>query len=336
MTDDIDPSMFDSHHGAHSFHHVEHAVDHGHHAAGHDHHDHAQDHLGRFIDDGQSDMFGHPLHHGTLADGWSHDTTEWFNGGQTWEHFDPSHAHSSHIVGDPAAEMSHWHQQTYTNSCAVASQEFILNSMGDHHYQETDLVRDAFYHGWFDNGTPLLHVGDLLEEHGVSVHRDFGCTLKDLSHCLEHHEKVIVGVQAAVLKSPATANLPLTEYAGIPSQFANHAVQVIGIDNTDPAHPKVILDDPGRPDGKGIMIPAEQFDRAWAPSGHFMMSTTMHSAQPAPHAAAANQPQAGHYNAHGTYHPKALPVLGSWEKGSYSGCFYERRPDGSYTGNWAR
>ena len=57
-----------------------------------------------------------------------------------------------------------------------------------------------------------------------------------------------------------------------PSLTANHAVEVIGIDRTDPSNVKVILNDPGLPGGRGITYDLEEFQTAWNTSGGFMVS----------------------------------------------------------------
>lgn len=60
----------------------------------------------------------------------------------------------------------------------------------------------------------------------------------------------------------------------MPEQGANHAVQVIGIDRSDPDNPVVILNDPGQPNGQGIRVNADDFVDAWQDSDRFMVSTT--------------------------------------------------------------
>jgi hypothetical protein len=57
-----------------------------------------------------------------------------------------------------------------------------------------------------------------------------------------------------------------------PGVDANHAVEVIGIDSSDPDNIMVILNDPGSPDGCGSMIPLEEFEDAWADSDNFMVT----------------------------------------------------------------
>ena len=57
-----------------------------------------------------------------------------------------------------------------------------------------------------------------------------------------------------------------------PGEAANHAVEVIGVDYTDPDNPVVILNDSGHPDGCGSMIPLEDFVDAWEDGGCQMVA----------------------------------------------------------------
>ena len=54
----------------------------------------------------------------------------------------------------------------------------------------------------------------------------------------------------------------------------NHAVQVIGIDYSNPDEPMVILNDSGTPDGCGEMVPLDTFLDAWE-DGNCQMITCM-------------------------------------------------------------
>ena len=44
---------------------------------------------------------------------------------------------------------------------------------------------------------------------------------------------------------------------------ADHAVEVIGFDYSDPNNPMVILNDSGTPDGCGELVPLDVFVNAW-------------------------------------------------------------------------
>lgn len=63
-------------------------------------------------------------------------------------------------------------------------------------------------------------------------------------------------------------------YGLMPGQAADHAVQVVDIDDSNPDNPMVILKDPGNPDGDGMRIPADEFVDAWAECDRYMVVAT--------------------------------------------------------------
>ncbi|MFB2917245.1 hypothetical protein [Aerosakkonema funiforme] len=217
-----------------------------------------------------NDWHAHPSefdpHHSRILGDIVDQTNYWNN-----QHF-KLHHHSNAIVGDPAHEMQYWHHQIHSEDCAIATQEFVLESLTGQHFSENKLCLEAMNQGWYipGIGTPADYVGDLIAKHGFPVAHEYGCTIEHLAEKLDNHEKVIVGVNESVL---LISNQSLNNYLGIPSQRANHAVQVIGIDNSHPDRPMVILNDPGVADGKGMMVSLKQFEKAWAASDHMMVST---------------------------------------------------------------
>jgi hypothetical protein len=204
------------------------------------------------------------------------------------------------MIGDPVDQLPVWHEQMHPDSCAIVSQEFILHSITGHDIPEDTLMHEATAHGWYTpgGGTPMNDVGNLLELHGIHVEREDGASLADIAQRLEAGQEVIVGVNAEDIWYHGTPADPLTSYPGIPGQAADHAVEVIGIDNSDPAHPMVILNDPGTPDGRGLEVPADVFEAAWSASGNYMVSTV--ATQASHHSVGAML--GGYYNADGTYH----------------------------------
>jgi len=192
--------------------------------------------------------------------------------------FDPAAAGEA-VVGEPASDMAHWHQQAYPDTCAVASQEFILDGLTGRDFSEDELRQQAIDNGWYTpgGGTTLEDMGKLLEANGVPVERQYNSTLDDLSARLEQGGKVLVAVDSDEVWSPGQDNdegfFSLLTYPGIPGQDANHAVEVIGIDRSDPDNPMVVLNDPGHPDGGGMLVPESDFLNAWADSNNYMVST---------------------------------------------------------------
>jgi hypothetical protein len=192
-------------------------------------------------------------------------------------HFDPRHG-ASDLVGEPAAEMENWHQQANPDTCAVVSQEFILESLTGREFSEAQLQQEAWRMGAYTpgGGTPLECMGDLLEAHGIGVEREYGATLDELSAKLNEGSKVMVALDSHEIWTPGQDYVTdelLTDCVGLPGQQADHAVEVIGIDHSDPNHPMVILNDPGHPQGGGLMVPADEFVNAWQDSNCYMVST---------------------------------------------------------------
>lgn len=185
---------------------------------------------------------------------------------------------SDNTIGDPADDMEHWHQQTNPDTCAIVSQEFILDELTGQDFDENQLRQEAIDNGWYTpgGGTSLDCMGNLLEAHGIPVEKESGCTLQDLSDKLAQGEKVIVAVDSEEIWYPDQIDQDdlMTNTYGMPGQGTDHAVEVIGIDNSDPNNPMVILNDPGSPNGQGMRVPASTFQNAWDDSNNYMVSTT--------------------------------------------------------------
>jgi hypothetical protein len=176
---------------------------------------------------------------------------------------------------DPADAAEEWHLQESTHSCAVAAQEFVLNDITGGHYSEADLCAIAEANGWYvpGQGTAPDDIGKLLNTFGIPTERHDGATVDDLAAALANGEHVIVGVDSSEIISPGfDPSDPLDQYPGVPGQGVDHAIQVIGIDNRDPANPMVVVNDPGLPDGQGGALPLSVFAEAWDDSGNMMVT----------------------------------------------------------------
>lgn len=185
---------------------------------------------------------------------------------------------NSQVLNDPTSDLEHWHQQAYDDTCAIASQEFILDELTGYDFSEDQLRQEAAANGWYTPGvgTPLDCTGNLLEAHGIGIEKQYGCTLEDISNQLAQGNKVIVGLDADEIWNPGgfDEDDAIANFVGMPGQDANHAVQVVGIDSSDPDNPLFILNDPGSPNGQGLTIPAADFMNAWEDSNFFMVNTT--------------------------------------------------------------
>lgn len=168
------------------------------------------------------------------------------------------------ISGEPMEDMRHWHCQSEGMSCAVACQEFVAEELLDRELSERKMIGYAERHGWYENGTPPEDAGRLLESLGLETERSYGGSLGEIEKVLESGGKVMASVSNYMLKFPQSA--------GIAGLSANHMVEVIGIDRRNPADVRIILNDPGVDNGRGIEHSASDFERAWEMGGRYMIS----------------------------------------------------------------
>lgn len=160
--------------------------------------------------------------------------------------------------------------QNYPDTCAIKSQQLILESNGID-VSETELRDEAIRNGWYapGMGTPMENVGDLLESHGMEVHRYVNASVSDIASELSQGHQVIVGVDSGELWN---AGPDETFEDIIYGEQADHALLVSGI-VVDPftAEESILLTDPGTGD-VCMEYPVDQFEDAWDDSGDFMVS----------------------------------------------------------------
>lgn len=194
------------------------------------------------------------------------------------QNFDPNDPQGI-VIGDPGDDMNSWHLQQHPNDSAIVTQQSILETLSGQHFSENTLCTEAQLDGYYDPavGTPLEHIGDLLENRGISLDRHYGATLADLNDKLAHGEKVVVAVNSAELWRPDRDSMmsqTLNSYPGIPGQPANHTVVVTGIVYST-SDTLVVVNDLSIPNGAGMMVPLEQFEQAWEASDYYMVSTDL-------------------------------------------------------------
>ena len=159
-----------------------------------------------------------------------------------------------------------WHVQKAENSCAVCAQQFIINEFLDLDVTEAELEQIALENGWYDpeSGTSPHDSDNLLQHFGIDTQINEKGTIMDIKATLDQGGRVIVGVDSTVLWIDGFGNVPLFG--------ADHAIEVIGLDETDPNNVKVIVNDSGTQDGCGKSVPLNEFLEAWGFSGGFMIS----------------------------------------------------------------
>lgn len=184
------------------------------------------------------------------------------NGTYAWEldNFDPSCVtNPDAISGDPAKSMEVWECQGQTNRCALYSEKFVIEELTGQDIDIKDFADVAKDNGWFteDGGTTFLNMNNMLDYYGIENEMSFHNSIGDVENCLNNGGKVIVSIDAGEIWEGKDNNI----FA--PESGANHAVEIIGIDRTDPENPMVILNDSGSPHGKGEMIPLDVFEGGW-------------------------------------------------------------------------
>lgn len=182
--------------------------------------------------------------------------------------FDPAEADMSKVSGNPAPSMQEWEYQGDTGRCALYSQKFVIEELTDMEIEIEEMADLAESNGWFseEGGTPLLDMDKILEHYGIHSDMSFHNDFSDLQRELEAGKKVIVSIDAD--------EIWYGEEDGLftPGDGANHAVEVIGVDHSDPESPMVILNDSGSPQGCGEMVPLDTFVDAWEDGNCQMIS----------------------------------------------------------------
>jgi hypothetical protein len=183
--------------------------------------------------------------------------------------FDPWHSGDMQVdvIGDPSAAPD-WIGQTTDFTCAVVSQQMILQQFGID-VSEAELVFDSVTNGWItDQGTSMEDAGALLEHYGIPTHVGYGGGIESLLNELAQGHKVIVGVDSGEMWG---TDAPFSDWFN--PEGADHAIVISGIDVADPQNIKVIVNDPGSPDGAGRIYPLDEFMEAWNDSGQYYVAT---------------------------------------------------------------
>ena len=160
-------------------------------------------------------------------------------------------------------------QQMYSDTCAIKSQQLILESFGVN-ISEEELVNEALALQIYQPGygTPITQMGSLLELHGVESTYFESANKYTLMHELAQGHQVMVAVDSGELWTPSFwEQIKDVLFGSTP----NHALIVTGIDTSNPEAVEVILSDPGT--GAVMRYPYEQFADAWSDSSFTMLAT---------------------------------------------------------------
>lgn len=181
--------------------------------------------------------------------------------------YDPELSDDAMVSGNPEDAMDHWEFQGDTGRCAIYSQLFVIEELTGMELDADKLASLATENGWFteEDGTPIEDIGNLVEAYGIPTETSQGGDITDIEEALDNGQKVIVAVDSGEIWYGEADDLY------VPDEGADHAVEVIGIDRSDPENPMVILNDSGTPDGKGETVPLDTFMNAWADENNYMV-----------------------------------------------------------------
>lgn len=175
------------------------------------------------------------------------------------------------LFGLPAQnDFSETVQQQYNDTCAIKSQQLILESAGMD-ISEKELREEAIRNGWYfpNQGTPLEYSGKLLEYHGLPVQQQLHGSIFNLVSELSKGHPIIVGVDSGELWNKG---IDETMEDLIFGEFPDHALIVGGIEyNGLLSDWQVNVIDPGT-GGNLTSYDLEQFEDAWADSDYFMVT----------------------------------------------------------------
>lgn len=197
-------------------------------------------------------------------DAFDYDTVGALGNGLSWfsadnPQFTPNANYPEGITGDPANSLDLWEYQGESGPCALYSQMFVIEEFTGQHLNMEEFQRTAEENGWYGAGTSQLDMSRMLDAYGIENEMTFNSNFSDLEECLNNGGRVIVAIDADEVWYQGNGGDLFS-----PSAAANHAVEVIGVDRTDPLNPMVILNDSGTPDGRGEMVPLDTFMDAWA------------------------------------------------------------------------
>lgn len=143
------------------------------------------------------------------------------------------------------------------NLCSFECETFILQHL-DYDIDNWTLLETAKANNWVrEDGTPLHHVGRLLELKGLHVDRKYDATLQDLENALDNHKEVIAVVDRNIIDEPEDCEHPLF-----------HTIYITGVDD-DGAVVYLDLDTLLEE-----TVEKEDFLKAWKCSGNYMISAT--------------------------------------------------------------
>jgi len=157
-----------------------------------------------------------------------------------------------------------WEPQLESHSCAVSCQGFIIREYTGRPVKQESLLAEAKMENWYDpEGSSMEHVGKLLCAYGIEYEAGFEADYEDLKAASDRGERMIVAVQNRALLTPGLDEMP--------DLSANHAVEVIRVDDSDPRDVRIILNDPGSREGRAMNVSLANFLDAWKTGDNYLL-----------------------------------------------------------------
>lgn len=155
---------------------------------------------------------------------------------------------------ETAESLKGWQHQERMMSCAVQVQRQIINKQFGANVSEAELRQIAKELDLYtdERGTYRKDIGKLTELFNMEREQPKNPTSSDLIAARLQGEELIVAVDSVLLERPY---LPKTT-------MVNHVVEVLDFDFSDSENPKVIINDPGRTEGRGSVYLLSDFERA--------------------------------------------------------------------------
>ncbi|MFI6432876.1 C39 family peptidase [Rhodococcus oryzae] len=179
---------------------------------------------------------------------------------------DPALGEDDGVHGNPVAWTLNWFYQQIDGYCGPSAvAQVVAQYTGATIADPQQLVDRATELGLMGDpadGMSLPNIEALLEDQGVPATLT-GSSLDDLRRRLDGGYGVIAMVDSGEIWRPE-------QETGEDDNTPDHVLVVAGIDDNRGV---VILSDPGVPSGNQLEIPIDQFEQAWADSGHQMLVT---------------------------------------------------------------
>lgn len=175
----------------------------------------------------------------------------WYTPGQIQE-INPEAAEFDPELQELDKELDSWIPQSEMMSCAVACQTMAVNQLTGEGYTEQQLLAIGRQEGWYENGTYSSNIGKIAEYLGMEVEQRAGVEASALTLANDPETKVLVTVDSLLLNYPNERK----------DCDPDHVVQVLRVENTQQGA-FVILNDPGRDEGRGAVYSLEAFQKAY-------------------------------------------------------------------------